>query len=787
MWLHPLRRKLFRDLTTLKGQIVTIALVVACGVAALVTMQSALRSLRDARETFYAASAFADVFVMLRRAPEAVGGRLADLPGVRAVDTRVVGMGTIPFADRSEPARVTVSSLPGSLGRLYLREGRLPEPGRNDEVVLSDAFAEANELRPGARVPLVVGGVRRNVQVVGVGLGPEHVIVMNVGDMAMDAKKSGVLWMNRDAAEAALDLGGSFNQAVLSTVPGFDTREVIDGVDEIVRRYGGLGAHDRERQMSDFMLSQELMQLENMSAQIPPLFLLVAAFLLHVVLTRLVQLQRGQIAALKALGYFNREILQHYLELASVIVVLGATLGVGFGAWFTREMIGLYEEYFRFPTLRATLDPQTAITAILVATLAGVLGTVTSVRSVLKLTPAAAMQPPAPARYRRGLLDIGFFSRLIGPSTRMILRELQRRPLRVALSALGIGVAVGLMVVARFFGDAMDYLVDVQLHESQRWDAQIAFAEPRPLSDLRVFESMPGVFRVQGLRAVPIRIVHEQRSRHISLFGHFGDPEHALQRVVGAAGVAFEMPADGVLLTDTLGDLLGVGPGDTVTLEILEGDRRTLQVPVAGLVDELFGLQAHASADTLHRWLGQEPSTSLALLSIDTAQAEALDRRFVALPDVIGVAHMARVLQQFREQSAQNIGVFSLILTLFGAVIAVGVVYNNARVALSMRERELASLRVLGFTRAEISTILLGELAVQVFAAIPIGLVLGRVFSEAMAKNVDPEMFRFPVILSTQTYAFAAVVTLASAFVSALLVRRKLDRLDLIGVLKTRE
>lgn len=785
----PLRRKLLRDLGTLKGQLVTIALVVACGVAAFVATQSALRSLRDARARFYATSGFADVFVSLRRAPEAVSRTLADLPGVRAVETRVVGMGSIPLEGMSEPVRATVSSVPTQLGRIFLREGRLPEEGRDDEVVLSDAFAEAHGFRSGTRIPLVVGGVRREVRVVGVGLAPEFVIVLGAGEIAMDAKKRAVVWVGRDAAEAALDVEGSFNQAVLSIVPGTDERSVIDGVDEVLRRYGGLGAHGRDRQLSHYFLSQELGQLENMSSQLPPLFLMVAAFLLHVVLTRLVQLQRGQIAALKALGYYDREILVHYLELASVIVVLGALLGVGFGDWFGEQMVGLYADYFRFPDLVARVDPQTAIAAVLVSAIAGVVGTLTSVRSVLKLAPAEAMAPPAPARYRRGFLEGPLFGRLVGPSMRMILREVQRRPFRVILSALGIGVAVGLLVVARFFGDAMDYLVGVQLHESQRWDAQVTFVEPRPVADLRSFGSMPGVFRVEAMRAVPVRLSHGQFEKTVSLMGHFGDPsgETSLQRVIDADARPVALPEDGLVLTELLAEKLDLHIGDRVEVELLEGDRRTLSIPVAGTTDELFGLQAHARADALHRWLGQEPSTNVALLAIDTAEAERLDRRFVALPDVIGVAHMDRIIQEFEEQSAKNIGVFSLILTIFGATIAIGVVYNNARVALSMRERELASLRVLGFTRGEISTILLGELAIQVFVAIPIGLALGRLFAEALATGVDPENFRFPVIVSPRTYAFATLITLASAFASALFVRRKLDQLDLIGVLKTRD
>ena len=785
MFISSLNRKLFRDLGTLKGQLVTIALVVASGVAAFTTTRSTLASLRDSRAEFYTNSRFADIFVHLRRAPESLEGRLESIEGVSVVDTRVIGTGSMPMPSMTEPARATVVSLPLQLNTVYLRSGRMPEPARDDEVVVSDAFADAHELKPGDSVPLVLGGVRREVTVVGIGLSPEYVMVLNPADMAMDAKKAAVVFMNHDAVAAALDLEGAFNDAVFRITPGADEAPIIDAIDDVLEHYGGLGANGRDRQISHYFLTQELNQLGSMSSQVPPLFLIVAAFLLHVVLTRLIQLQRGQVAALKALGYTNREIGFHYLGLATVIVVMGASLGVLLGSWLGEGLITLYEEYFRFPNLRSRVDAQTAVTAVLVSSLAGVVGTLTSVRNILKLAPAEAMRPPAPAVYETGILDMKWMRAAFGPSARMVLREIQRRPLRLAFSAMGIAIAVGILVVARFWGDAMDYLVNVQLHETQRWDEQVVFAEPRPESSLSSLRHLPGVFKVEGLRMVPVRFRHDHRERTASIIGY--PDQTTMQRVLDDDRV-IEVPDDGMMMTRHLGNVLGLHVGDHVQVEVLEGDRVTVELPVIALVDEPFGMQAHMSISALHHALGQEPSVSAALLKVDPAFVDDVDRRLTDLPDVIGIAHMARIMEKFKEQSGRNMFVFSLVLTLFAATIVVGVVYNNARVSLSMRSRDLASLRVLGFTRREIAAILIGELGTQVFLAIPFGLVFGRFLAEAMATGAaDPEQFRFPIIISSRTYAFATVVTLAAAFVSAWLVRRKIDNLDLIGVLKTRE
>lgn len=786
MIVSPLQRKLLRDLGGMRGQLITIALVVASGVAAFIASRSTEATLRDARAAFYTDSHFADVFASLRRAPTTVTDQLEAIDGVARVDTRIVAQGSMPLATMSDPAVATVVSLPLSLNEVYLLEGRFPEAGHDDQIVLSDAFAEAHELGLGDRLPLVLRGVRRDVRVVGIGISPEYVIVLSPADMAMDARRRGVVFMNRDAVAAANDLEGAFNDVALTLIPGASVEAVKDAVDDVLEPYGGFGAIARERQMSHYVLSQELVQLSSMSTQVPPLFLLVAAFLLHVVLSRLVQQQRSQIATLKAVGYTNGQILGHYLQLAGLIVLVGAALGVLLGAYLTRGFVGLYEDYFRFPTLAARIDPRTAAIALVVSSLAGVVGTFTSVRSVLKLSPAEAMAPPAPARYRRGLVDFAAIRQLLGTSARMVLREVRRRPTRTLLSALGIAVAVAILVLARFFSDAMDHLANVELHESQRWSTQVTFAEPREASDLGGLRHIPGVIDVEAMDTVPVRARNRHHSRDVPLNG-YPDGGMGMRRVL-ADGEPVPLPERGVVLTDVLAEALAVEVGDELELEILTDDRQTVHVPIAAVAAEPFGMAIHARGDVVARTLGRAPRASEALLLIDSSKADVVDRELAKLPDVLSVNHMARVMETFREQSASNMLVFSLILTLFAATIAIGVVYNNARVSLSTRSRDLASLRVLGYTRAEVAGILLGELGLQVALAIPIGLLMGRGLAITMMRTAaDPEAFRLPVIISSRTYAFATVLTIAAALFSAWLVRRKIERLDLIGVLKTRE
>jgi putative ABC transport system permease protein len=273
--------------------------------------------------------------------------------------------------------------------------------------------------------------------------------------------------------------------------------------------------------------------------------------------------------------------------------------------------------------------------------------------------------------------------------------------------------------------------------------------------------------------------------RDVVLQGHHDD--HSLRVLLDTRGREIRVPPEGAIVSRKLAELLGFGPGDEIEIEPLDGERRTRRVRVAGLIDESFGLWAHMSDAALHRMLGEEPRVSMVTLRVDPHQLGELRRRVRDLPHVLAITRRQALIDQFREQSGRSMTAMTLILTAFAVVIAVGVVYNNARVALSVRARDLASLRVLGFTRGEISSVLLGELGVQVFLAIPAGLWIGARLAEAVMSTVDPERYRMEATISSSTYAFAALVALAAGLASALLVRRRLDRLDLIAVLKTRE
>jgi putative ABC transport system permease protein len=784
-----LTRKLGRDLLRMKGQVFTIALVLGCGVMAMIMMRSTHESLVRSRDAYYLEYRFGDVFARLERAPESVRARLERIPGVARVYTRVVEEVMVPIATMPEPVAGRIVSIPDDgvppLNALHLRSGRLPDPAVPDEAVLLEQFARAHRLGPGDQVPAVLNGSLRQLRVVGVALSPEYVFAISGHELIADDERFAVFWMNRDLVAPVFQMEGAFNDVTLSLEPGASETAVLDAVDRELAPYGGFHAVARDRQQSNHALRSELEQLGNLALVIPAIFLAVAAFLVNVVVSRLVFLERTQIAVLKALGFGDGRIAMHYLGLVAVIVAIGGALGIASGIWAATWMTDLYTNFFRFPDRVYHLSASLVALSVGIGLAAAVVGAVGSVRRVARLPPAQAMRPPAPLRYHRTLFERLGFGRLVGTAPVMVAREITRRPLRFGLSVLGIAMGVAIFVMGRFSWDSFEYVMDDIFLREHREDLIVAFTDPRPERAIGELAAVPGVIAAEGQRAVPARVRARSRARDVVLLGIDADSE--LRQILGDAPRPHELPDSGVLVTDRLAALLGVRVGDTIDAELLEGEWPVRQVTVAGLVSDPFGLQVYARREIVDQLLREEPRVTGALLRVDPARSGAVRERLKEMPRVLSVVRRDTVIENYRQQTGESTFVITLILTLSAAAIAIGVVYNNARIALSMRSRDLASLRVLGFTRGEISGILLGELALQVLLGIPLGLLLGTLWASWYIDGLHPEMFGLPLHITAQTYAAAAGIALASGVVSALLVRRKLDQLDLVGVLKISE
>jgi putative ABC transport system permease protein len=784
---RTLRRKLARDLWRLRYQCATIALLVGCGIASFVAAVSASASVQASRSAFYADARFADVFVHLKRAPRAVLDRLRELPGVAHAEGRVVGDFRIAMESSTEPVVARFVSLrwpeDAQLNQTRIRSGRQVEPGSTDEVVLSEGFAETWGLAPGATISAVINGRLAPLRVVGTAVSPEFVWASEPRTGLPDPWHFGVAWMDGDALAKAMGLVGAFDDVAIQLSVGADEAEILRRVDAILEPYGGLGAVGRADQPSDKLVEQKIGQLRRLARSLPVIFLGVAAFLLHVLLSRIVGTQREQIATLKALGYRTRELTWHYIELALAICALGAALGWALGVVAARAILGVYAQYFRFPAYLFRLDVRTIAGATVVAIAAGVMGTFSAVRKAVAVPPAEAMRPEAPPTYRATVLDRLYA--VVPPATRMVLRDVQRKPWRLLLSAASIALATAIVVVGGVMVDSMEEVLRLQFEVSERNEMTVTLDEARPWRAVQEAAHIPGVRHAEGERLVPVRMRAGYRTKTTAIRGV--DANMDLHRLLGADRRPLEVSATGLSLSRTLGDELGVLSGDEVDVEVLESDRRKVRLRVSSLVDDLLGVSAYMGSAELARLMGEEPRVNLLLLAVDPGDVDAVNGRLDALPAVSSVSRPSTDRGLVRAEVADVFLVLQVVLALFATAIAVGVVYNNARIAFEVRSRDLATMRILGFTRGELAVLLLGEQAIQVVLGIVPGLYLGRAIGAASLASIDRDLLRIPVSVTPASYVSAACVVLLAAFLSAQLVRRQSDRLDLVGVLKARD
>jgi putative ABC transport system permease protein len=787
--MRALNRKLWRDLWRMKGQALAIVLVIVSGVSTFVMLRSTMSSLKQTREKFYQDYSFAEVFASLKRAPENLKDRIASLPGVSQVETRVVADVKLNIKGFNEPVTAKLVSVPESekplLNRIYIKKGRMVDPWKDNEVVVSEAFADAHRFSLGDRFGAVINGKWKMLNIVGTALSPEFILQIRPGGITVDFKRYAILWMGRPALETAYDMKGAFNDVVLRLTPEANTSDILVQLDNLLNWYGGLGSISRNDQVSHRFLTEEFKQLETFSKIFPALFIGVAVFLLNVVISRTVSTQRDQIAGLKAFGYSNLDVGIHYVMMVFLIVLVGAAGGVAVGVWIGRSLARIYMEFYRFPYLLYELKPSMVMTVVLISIVSAFLGTLHSVWKAAKLPPAEAMRPEPPAKYRKSIFEHIRLWRLLSQPTRIIIRNIERRPIRSLLTVIGIALSCAGIIAATFFQGAMDFMVNVQFKQSQKEDLTVTFVEPTSRKALHELKGLEGVEHVEVFRSVPAKLKFQQRSYRTSIEGI--EPDNRLHLLLDTHLKPIDIPPAGIVLTDYLGNILGVKAGDMLTVEVLEGAKPLRQVPVVGLAKQYIGLMGYMDLSALNRLMREDHAISGAYLTVDSLNQPKIYRTLVEMPRVAGTFVREDEIKNFYETQAEMLLFFTFVATLLAATIAFGVVYNSARIALSERSRELASLRVLGYTRTEISFIFLGELGLLTLAAIPIGFLIGRGMSAYLAKAIESDLFRIPVLVEPATYSLAATAVVVSACLSGLIVRHRLDHLDLVGVLKAKE
>lgn len=788
-WMGALDRKLVRDLWRMKTQALAIAFVIAAGVAVHLLSAGMLSSLQETRRAYYERYLFADVWAPVVRAPQRLIADIRAIEGVQAAATRIRVPAIFAMEGMSAPATGEVLSLPdvgeAAVNRLHLVRGRLPIAGQRDEAVVLQAFADAHRLEIGDPVPVTLYGGRRRLTVVGIALSPEHVYAIGPGQFVPDDRLFGVLWMRRNALAQAVNQDEAFNEAVVRLSRDASEPAVIARLDRLLEPYGAPGAYGRADQVSDAFVSSEIDQLATMGRVLPPIFLLVAAFLVNVVVSRMIAVQRAGIGLLKAFGYRDRAIIGHYLKLVTVIAATGVLIGGAAGIWLGRGMAVMYMEYYRFPFLLFQADPADYATVVGVAMLTVMGGAALAVRRAAALNPAEAMTPAPPPDYSRAAGTWITRVKVLDQQSRMILRQIIRWPWRAALTVAGIAASGALLIGTMSMMDAIKVMIDSGIEISNPYDVSVNLVEPRSRAALFSLGRQDGVLAAEPFRVVPVRLRHGAREERAVITG--APLDGTLSRMLDVDDRPLWPHPGGLVLSRDLALKLGIKAGEMLEVQVTEGRRRRLEIPVSAVSNSYVGSSVRMRIEDLNRALGEGDQISGAWLTVDADRTGSLYARLKDTPAVAGVGLQAAAVKRLADMLDENLGRSILIFFFFAGVIASGVVYNTMRISFAERQRELASLRVLGFSRADVSYILLGEVAFLTLLALPLGAAAGTGLAWYLARAMSSDLFRLPFAVSPATFGRAGAVVLFITVVASLLVRRQIDRLDLAEALKTGE
>lgn len=781
-----LNKKLFRDLFKLKGQVITIALVVCSGISVLISSISTYQSLSQAQHKFYTDYHFADVFASLKRAPIYMQKRIEEIPGVSQVETRIVEDVTLDLPWLPEPAVGRFISIPDSrssnLNQLFLRKGRWIDSGRANEVLVNEGFAEANSIKPGDHLYALLNGHRQLLHIVGIVLSPEYVYAIRGEDLLPDNRHFGVFWMKRKSLSAAFGMQEGFNDISLTLTPNASEKSVRNDLEQLLLNYGLSITYPRKDQISDRFVTNEINQQKIIASFIPPIFLIVASFLLNLVTGRLVQNQREQIALLKALGYTNTLIVLYYSKLVLVVVLLGAILGIGLGAWFGVLMTQLYAEYFRFPVFYYSFSIQAAFIGVLVSFFAAASGALRSIYQVVNLAPAVAMRPPAPPIYRTlGLERFSLISNS-SASAKMFYRHTFRHLFRTVITSIGIALAMAIVILGLFWQDAVQYLIKTQFLMSQKQDATVSFTQQ--LQDIVLIElkHIKGVIYTEGYRISPALLSNQNYSEQTALFGIPSDAK--LKVVLDKNENPISIPDNALVLSKGLADRLHLTLGDWVNVNMLEGNKAKTMLEVQGIVNDYVGMFAYTNIFLINRILNEDHLINLAGISINHQHINQLYKELKKIPKVSSITFNTSIVQTFKETFAKHVLVFTSILAGFAIVIAIAVVYNNAIIILAERSWELSTLRVLGFTDREVSNIFFYNIIFEVLLAIPMGILFGYWISWSLLELMQTDWFKIPFIIESKTYVISIVVVIIASLMSFFIIKKRIQQLNLTAVLK---
>lgn len=793
--MKSLDRKLLRDLWGNKGMILAVTSIIAIGVMCFVALQSAHRNLDTSKRDYYRLCRMADFWVDLKKVPLSELDRVKAIQGVKSVEARISFLATADLEDHEAPLTGLVLSLPNQPGSpmndIVMRQGGYFSDDKENEVIVNDAFAKVHGLAPGRRLHLLLNNRRQELLVVGTAISSEFVYLVGPGAVIPDPKTFGVFYLKKDFAEEVFQFEGAANQLVGKLderVSLAERDEILLQMEDLLDDYGVSDAKPLSRQTSNQFLSGEIDGIGAFARIVPLVFLSVAALLLNVLLTRLTRQQRTVIGTLKALGYSDRSIFQHFLEFGLCVGAFGGVLGCVLGYLYCGFMIWLYNFFFAFPSLENQFFPDLHLIGLSVSLVCSLTGSAYGALGMLRLNPAAAMRPEPPRVV--GAIPLERFTWLwnqFGSGSRMAFRTLFRQRFRTAVAIFAASMGAMMMTNGFMLAASQSFLVDFQFYKANRGDFDLVLREEQGRETLDEIRALPGVDFVEPQLIVPCTLVHGANRRKCAVTGLVHNA--TLTKPMSANGQSVEVPERGLLLSARLAEILNAKIGDHLRLIPARGHRRETEVTVAAIFDSFLGLDCYADQLYLSRMMDEEfAMNSAQLLTNPTSTAlRALYREVKRTPGIQSTRSRHDSVRMLEETLLQNQKIFLFIITSFSGVIFCGSILNTSIVNLAERQREVATLRAIGYTPIEVGNIFLRENLATNFIGTLLGLPLGWMLTYVIAQNYGTDLIRLPIVQSPWVWLQTGVFAVIFMFAAHAVVQYMILRLNFVEALKVKE
>lgn len=771
-----------------------IVAIIAVGTACFSGMLGTFYNLDDAKASYYSRCRMADFWINLKKAPDSAVEQLNDIQGISEIRSRIVFPVVVDLENVVKPLSGQIISMPESMDPVIngfvMKRGSYFSRDRNDEVIVSEKFAKARNIVPGSFIHLVMNGEKKKMLVTGTAISSEFIYLTPPGSIVPDNEGYGIFWAKRKYIEDRFGFHGACNSIVGLLTPEAKVNPgmTMERIRRKLNRYGVFSETLLKNQYSNLSLHSEMSGLKMQATVLPIIFMGVAALILNVVMLRMAEQQRTVIGTLKALGLNNRTILTHFFKFGLVVGLCGGAAGCVLGYFIASGMVVMYQQFFSFPHLVNQLYPGLMLFGVLISVAFAVGGSLRGVRAVIALSPAEAMHPSPPATMGKIMLERwdAFWSRL-NFRQQMVFRGIFRNKGRsiIGICAAMFGGAILFLAMGLF--DSFQYMLIFEYDKVLRSDFIISFRDETAYDAVYAAARLPGISRAEAQLSVPCHLSNGNHNKKMAITGIKPDAKLTIPR--DNNGNPVPVPETGLLINRRLAQELHVKPGDTLTMVPIKGIKTPHSLKIAGIVETTFGLVAYADFSYLNRLIDQSAALSSIQLNgrPNQAQRTALYRQVKRYPKLSSLSEISEMKKKMSEEFIQSMAFFTGVMIFFAGIIFFGSILNSSLIAISERQREIATFRVLGYQTSEVGQIFFWEnLIINMIGAF-CGLPLGYFMLYGMAEQYQNDMYSMPCAVTPATWILTPVLALCFIIGAYVVIRRVLGKLDWPEALKMKE